>query len=112
MVDAQTPGRGTGRMTVVTLPAEIDVSNAQRLGEELQTAFDSGGTTVIADMTATAFCDSGGIRTLVQAAKLGAANGAELRVVPSVRVLRVMTVMGLDCWLKIYPSLDEALAAG
>ena len=97
-------------MTVVTLPAEIDVGNAHRLGEDLQAAFASGATTVVADMTATAFCDSGGIRELVQAAKRGAAGGAELRVVPSARVLRVMTVMGLDCWLKLYPSLNEALA--
>jgi len=31
-------------------------------------------------------------------------------VVPSARVLRVMTVMGLDGWLKLYPSLHDALA--
>jgi len=97
-------------MTVVTLPAEIDVGNAHRLGEDLQAAFAAGVTIVVADMTATAFCDSGGIRALVLAAKRSAASGAELRVVPSARVLRVMTVMGLDCWLKIYPSLHEALA--
>ena len=110
MVEAQPQGRGAVRMTVITLPAEIDVGNAHRLGEDLQAAFASGATTVVADMTATAFCDSGGIRELVQAAKRGAADGAELRVVPSARVLRVMTVMGLDCWLKLYPSLHEALA--
>jgi anti-anti-sigma factor len=97
-------------MTVVTLPAEIDVGNARHLSEDLQAAFASGVTTVVADMTATAFCDSCGIRALVLAAKQGAAAGAELRVVPSVRVLRVMTVMGLDGWLKIYPNMHEALA--
>ena len=112
MIEAQPPGRGTVRLTVVTLPAEIDVGNAHHLGEDLQAAFASGVTTVVADMTATAFCDSGGIRALVLAAKQGAAGGAELRVVPSARVLRIMTVLGLDGWLKIYPSLHEALAAG
>jgi len=112
VIEAQPPGRGTVRMTVVTVPAEVDVGNAHRLGEDLQAALSSGVTTVVADMTATAFCDSGGIRALVQAAKQSAASGAELRVVPSARVLRVMTVMGLDGWLKIYPSLHEALAAG
>ena len=110
MVETHPPVRGTARMTVVTLPAEIDVGNAHRLGKDLQAAFAPGVTIVVADMTATAFCDSGGIRALVLAAKRGAADGAELRVVPSVRVLRVMTVMGLDCWLKLYPSLHEALA--
>ena len=110
MVEAQPPGRATVRMTVVTLPAEIDVGNAHCLGADLQAAFATGVTTVVADMTATAFCDSGGIRALVLAAKQGAAGGAELRVVPSARVSRVMTVMGLDHWLKIYPSLEQALA--
>src|SRR5215467_7534315 len=110
VVEAHPPVRGTARMTVVTLPAEIDVGNAHRLGEDLQAAFASGATTVVADMRATEFCDSGGIRALVLAARRGAADGAELRVVPSARVLRVMTVMGLDCWLKLYPSLNEALA--
>ena len=110
MVEAHPPVRGTARMTVVTLPAEIDVGNAHCLGEDLQAAFASGATTVVADMRATEFCDSGGIRALVLAARRGAADGAELRVVPSARVLRVMTVMGLDCWLKLYPSLHDALA--
>jgi anti-sigma B factor antagonist len=109
MVEAPPPGRAAVRMTVVTLPTEIDVGNAHRLSEDLQAAFASGVTTVVADMTATAFCDTSGIRALVLAAKQGAANGTELRVVPSARVLRAMTVMGLDGWLKIYPSLDEAL---
>jgi anti-anti-sigma regulatory factor len=40
-----------------------------------------------------------------------AASGAELRlVVPSTCVLRVLTLLGLDRWLAIYPSLPEALA--
>lgn len=112
MVEAQPQARATVWMTVVTLPAEIDVGNAHLLGEDLQAAFASGVTTVVADMSATAFCDTSGIRALVLAAKRGAATGTELRVVPSARVSRVMAVMGLDCWLKIYPSLHEALATG
>src|SRR5262245_43730476 len=105
VVEAQPPARGTVRITVVALPAEIDVGNAHRLGEDLQAAFASGVTILVADMTATAFCDSGGIRALVLAAKWGATSGAELRVVPSAPVLQVMTVLGLDCWLKVYPSV-------
>jgi anti-sigma B factor antagonist len=112
MVETQPSGRAAVRMIVVTLPAEIDVCNAHRLGEDIQVAFASGATTVVADMTATAFCDSGGIRALVLAAKRCAASGGELRVVPSPRVLRVMTLMGLNGWLTIYPSLHEASATG
>jgi anti-sigma B factor antagonist len=96
---------------VVTLPDEIDMDNADRVGADLQAAFAPGVTTVVADMTATTFCDSRGIRALVLAHKQAAASGAELRlVVPSAGVLRVLAVLGLDGLLAIYPSLPEALA--
>jgi anti-anti-sigma factor len=96
---------------VVTLPAEIDMANADRVFAELQAAFAPGVSAVVADMTATTFCDSRGYRALVLAHKHAAANGAELRlVVPSARVLRVMGVLGLDAALAVYPSLPEALA--
>ena len=96
---------------VVTLPAEIDVANADGVGAELQAAFAPGVTTVVADMTATTFCDSRGIRALVLAHKHAVASGAELRLaVPSAGVLRVMGILGLDVVLAIYPSLEEALA--
>jgi STAS domain len=54
---------------VVALPAEIDVANAGQLGQQLGSAFAPSVTTVIADMTATTFCDSSGIKMLLQARK-------------------------------------------
>jgi anti-sigma B factor antagonist len=110
VVETQPPPRAAARMAVVTLPAEIDVTNAHRVREDLQATFASGVTTIVADMTGTTFCDSPGIRALVLAAKRGAAGDAELRVVPSAPVSQVLSVLGLDGWLTIYPSLDEALA--
>jgi anti-anti-sigma regulatory factor len=49
------------------LPAGIDTANADRVGADLQAAFAPGVTTVVADMTATTFCDSRGIHALVMA---------------------------------------------
>ncbi len=95
---------------VVTLPAEIDIENADRVAADLQAAFAAGVTTVVADMTATRFCDTRGVRALVLASKHATASGGELLVVPSACVLRVLAVLGLDCWLAIYPSLEQALA--
>ena len=110
MAESPLPGRATAQMTVVTLPAEIDAANAHRLSADLHEALVSGVTNVVVDMTATAFCDSRGVRALVLASQWGEANGAELRLVPSAEVIRILTVMGLDGWLTIYPSLGEALA--
>ncbi len=111
MAQAPRPACAKVSPMVVTLPAEIDVTNAGRVGAGLQAAFAPGVTTVVADMTATTFCDSRGIRALVLAHKHAAASGAQLRlVVTSAGVLRVMGVLGLDAVLAIYPSLQEALA--
>jgi anti-anti-sigma factor len=97
----------------IALPAEIDMANADRVGQQLGSAFTPGVRTVIADMTATRFCDSSGINMLVRAHRQAAANGTELRlVVPSTAVLRTLTLLGLDQLLLIYPNLSQALAAG
>jgi anti-sigma B factor antagonist len=97
---------------VIALPAEIDMANAGRVGQQLGAAFAPGVRAVIADMTATTFCDSSGMSMLVRAHRQAAANGAELRlVVRSTAVLRALTVVQMDHLLPIYPSLSQALAA-
>jgi anti-sigma B factor antagonist len=98
---------------VVSLPAEIDMAMADLVGQELDAAFAPGVKTVIADMTATRFCDSSGISVLVRAHKHADANGTQLRlVVHSTVVLRSLKLVQLDYLLPIYPTLSEALAGG
>jgi anti-sigma B factor antagonist len=98
---------------VIALPAEIDMANADGVGQQLGSAVEPGVRTVIADMTATTFCDSSGISMLVRAHKQAVANGTELwLVVPAVTVLRCLTLASIDHLLPIYPSLSTALAAG
>jgi anti-sigma B factor antagonist len=110
MAQVQPPPRARVSPAVVTLPAEIDMANADHVFADLQAALAPGVTTVVADMTATTFCDSRGIHALVMAHQRAAASGAELRlVVPSAYVLRVLALTGLDRWLAIYPGLQEAL---
>ena len=113
MVDGSPPAdtaTGAGPQTVVvTLPAEIDMASAGHAREDLRAAFAPGVRVVVADMLGTRFCDSSGIHALVQAHQQAIAAGAELRVVPSAPVLRVLAILGLDHWLAIYPSLRQAL---
>ena len=98
---------------VVALPAEIDVASAGLVGQQLGAALAPGVKTVIADMSATRFCDSSGISVLVRAHKQAAANQAQLRlVVHSTVVLRSLRLVQMDCLLPIYPTLSQALAAG
>jgi anti-sigma B factor antagonist len=97
---------------VVTLPAEIDIGNAERIGRELCAAARPGVKVIIADMSLTEFCDSSGVRSLVFGRDAANAIDAELRlVIPSAAVLRVLSLMGLDPVFQIYPSLGLALTA-
>jgi anti-sigma B factor antagonist len=87
---------------VIALPAEIDIANADRVSQQLASVLTPGVRTVIADMTATRFCDSSGMSMLARAYKQAAANRTELRlVVLSTTVLRTLTLVGLDQLLPI-----------
>ena len=98
-------------LPMVTLPAEIDMATAPAAGEQVAAALAPGVHAVIADMTATTFCDSAGISMLIRARKRAAARGAELRLLrPCPKVLRVLKIQGVDAVLPVYQSLDEAQA--
>jgi anti-anti-sigma factor len=87
------------------------MANADRVGEQLAAALTPGVPAVIADMTATTFCDSRGIRMLVLAGRLAKANGTQLRLLlPQPNALPVIEVLGLHAVLPCYRSLEEAQA--
>ena len=104
MVDTQHVTRAQRRLAVLTFPAEIDICNARRLGGELGSVLASAAM-VIADLTATTFCDCSGVRVLVLAQEQAAATGIELRlVVPSAGVRRTFALTGADRLLPVYPA--------
>jgi len=99
-------------LATVTLPAEIDMTNADRVAAELSAAFASGVRVVVADMTATTFCDSAGVRGLTRVHREAAGSGARLHlaVVHAGAVSRVLELMDLTGVLHVYPSVDAAAA--
>ena len=66
---------------VVTPPAEIDLTTADRFRLVLLEAADHGHTTVVVDMTHTKFCDSAGLSVMARAHKRALEDGGELRLV-------------------------------
>jgi len=100
-----------GRVAVVTLPAEVDLDNAEQVREDLLSVVAQDASLVIADMTATSFCDSAGVAALVRVARRAAANASGLRLAASApAVTRVLGLTGVDKLIKIYPSTAAALA--
>jgi len=96
----------------VTLPAEIDVTNADSIRRQITAAaLRPGVRIVVADMTGTTFCDSTGVRGLLVAHERAARNGAELRLLrPDPAVMRTLELLSADDVLTICGSLSEALA--
>jgi anti-anti-sigma factor len=96
---------------VIALADEIDVTNAADIREQLRSAVAAGVKVVIADMTGTAFCDTSCFRNLLIASDHASASGAQLRlVIRAAAVWRVMTALGFDRLLRVYPSLEAARA--
>ena len=63
-----------GQVAVVTLPAEIDVTNANIVREELAAVLNQGAALLIADLSKTSFCDSAGVSALVRTFRRAAAS--------------------------------------
>ncbi len=104
-------GEFTGPPVVVTLPEDIDFTNSDDAAAALPGARDTPGLT-IADMTATTFCDSMGMRMLVVASDRIAAAGSTLRVVisPAGTVAHMMAVLGLGRLLLLHHSVQVAVS--
>jgi anti-sigma B factor antagonist len=99
-------------MPVVVLPAEIDVTNSEQVYEQLLAALGPGVDTLVADLTATIFCDSSGVHAIMHAYETAGQRGAGMRlaVLPGTSVRRVLQLIGVGRLIPVYPSLEEALA--
>jgi anti-sigma B factor antagonist len=95
---------------VVTLPREIDLTNASEAQDALGRALEGGTPVVIADAGETTFCDCAGVRALIRAHRRAIAAGAELRVASptSAKVRRILELTGAAQVLDTYPTLTAA----
>jgi phosphoserine phosphatase RsbU/P len=101
----------SGRHAVVTMPAEMDITNATGISDQLAAVTAQSPEVITADMTATVFCDSSGVRALVRAHELATASGSELRLAlggsPTTRIIQLL---GLDQIVPVYHDVEESLA--
>jgi anti-sigma B factor antagonist len=110
MSDDQRAADALRSMTVVTLPAEIDIANASRLAVELDEAIKPDVKILVIDMTRTTFCDSLGVKVIARTRGQAVAEGVDLRLVTaSPQVLRILEVTGLDTAVRVYRRLEDAL---
>lgn len=102
-----------GRAAVVSAPAQVDTCNAGDVLACLLSVIREGPATLIVDLTATAFCDSAGLNSLVQAFRRAGASGIEMRLaVSGPEVRRILKVTGIDQLIGTYPSVPASLIGG
>jgi anti-sigma B factor antagonist len=110
--DERFPVTWSERTAVVTVPGEIDLTNADGLRDALLEVLNAGALGLVVDMTKTTFCDSAGISAITRAARRAAANEATMRLaVVSSAVLRVLNLVGIDRLIEIHPSVSAARAS-
>jgi anti-sigma B factor antagonist len=99
---------------IVSLPGEIDVTNAPAVQTLITQALAPGVTVVVADLTATGFCDSAGLRHLLLAHRQIAQAGAQLRLAipPDGPLGRVTELTGINRYVAVYPTLQRAVDGG
>jgi anti-sigma B factor antagonist len=101
-----------GRAAVVSLPAEIDITNADQVREDLLSVLNQGAALLIADLSNTTFCDSAGVSALARGFRRAEASRSEMRlVVTAPAVERVLALTGIDRLLGLYPSVAASLEA-
>ena len=100
-----------GQVAVVTLPVEINVTNADAIREELLAVLNRSAALLVADMSSTTFCDSSGVSALVHVFRRAAAGAQAMRLVVSTpAVQRVLSISGVDRLVHVYPSVAASLA--
>jgi anti-anti-sigma regulatory factor len=95
---------------VMTLPAAIDMTNADQVRGRLYAAIASGAPLIIADLSATVFCDAAGADWLRMIGYHAAARSGRLRLVipPGALMRRILELLGVDHLLAVYSSITEA----
>src|ERR1700742_830907 len=96
---------------VVALPAEIDVTNADQVYEQLLAALVPGVSALIADMTGTQFWDSSCVHAIMHAHESASARDVQMRLAfsPHTSVRRVLQLIGVGRVTPVHESLKEAL---
>lgn len=100
------------RVTLFEITGRIDSTNANELGEALNSAIDSGRTQIVLDLENVEYMSSAGLRELVNALKKVKRGTGDLRLAAiAPRVMEVLELAGLDTIFEIFDSQVEAVGS-
>lgn len=107
--DLEIAVRWRGPAAVVTVGGEIDLVTAPELDEVVGGVLDDRPGVLVVDLRAVGFLSSSGLQVLAGAHRR--LDAGALRVVSTSAVTsRPLTTTGLDEWIGLFGSVDQALA--
>jgi len=96
---------------IVTLSGELDIVSAPAVRERLLSLLSPDASRLVIDMAAVRYADASGLAALVSTQRRAVLLGGTLRLAglrPD--VARVLTVTGLSRHLRVYPTVQAAIA--
>jgi anti-sigma B factor antagonist len=98
----------TEEQAVVSVAGDLDLLGATKLHRPLMDALERPA--VVLDMSNCRFCDSSGLRTVLEAVRRADAAGTSFRVAGvGTSVVRVFELAGLLTELTLFPDVETAL---
>jgi anti-anti-sigma factor len=99
-----------GRVTVLAVRGELERDSMQILGAAADAALDAGTTRLVLDLAQLTFCDSSGLRLLVEVHRRAADRGASLHLA-EVRpnIAKVIQLVNLDRMLAVHHTVESAI---
>ncbi|MEC3953665.1 STAS domain-containing protein [Nocardia sp. CDC153] len=101
-------------VAVVAVQGEVDTLTAPQLAAAVRSALDTTRSPYcILDLTEVWFLDGAGLQTLAEASKAAENRKQPLRIVVDANrpVIRPLEMSGLEAYLALYHTVEEALAA-
>ncbi|MFG1941385.1 STAS domain-containing protein [Nonomuraea sp. NPDC048826] len=101
-----------GDTAVISVVGELDTTRCSRLAEALDACLAAGRVHLVIDTAELTFCDSMGLRTLIDHVERARLAGGWLRLTGARGVLRrLLDVTGVGALIPIDPDVSTALRA-
>jgi anti-anti-sigma factor len=99
-----------GNFCVVTVNGRVDSMNGSEFGESLLAQINQGHVNLVLDFASVDYMSSAGLREIVNTYRKARHLSGDLCIAaPTERVREVMEMSGLDTFIVLYESLEEAL---
>ena len=108
---------GDKRVTVMRLTGPLDANTQSQLEDKAKELVDAGAEYLLLDMSGVDYLGSAGMRAIHAITNLlspedPGMHSERLKVVnPSEAAAKVFKTLGFDSFIKVYDSVDEAIAA-